>query len=95
LLIMKLASGLKRYQNWIKLRLEARHKASKGSIILDSSILGIALKRIPGPGFKVPLDKDVKELPPFDNIEELAEEVSILLNALNLKSASGVVVSAQ
>ena len=95
LLIMKLASGLKRYQNWIKLRLEARHKASKGSLILDSAILGIALKRIPGPGFKVPLDKDVKELPPFDNIEELAEEVSILLNALNLKSASGVVVSAQ
>ena len=95
LLIMKLASGLKRYQNWIKLRLEARHKASKGSLILDSAILGIALKRIPGPGFKVPLDKDIKELPPFDNIEELAEEVSILLNALNLKSASGVVVSAQ
>ena len=54
---MDLVSGLKRYQNWVKIRLEARHKASKNSLILDSETLGKALERIPGPGFKVPLHK--------------------------------------
>ena len=39
-LIMKIASGLKRYQNWVKMRLEARHKAAKNNLILDSAILG-------------------------------------------------------
>ena len=95
LLIMKLATGLKRYQNWIKLRLEARHKAAKDNLILDSETLGNALQRIPGPGFKVPLEKDEKILPGFDEIEELSAEVEILLSTLNLDSASGVVVSAQ
>ena len=94
-LIMKLATGLKRYQNWIKRRLEARHKAAKDNLILDSETLGNALQRIPGPGFKVPLEKDEKVLPGFDEIEELSAEVEILLSTLNLDSASGVVVSAQ
>ncbi len=95
LLIMKLATGLKRYQNWIKRRLEARHKAAKDNLMLDSETLGNALQRIPGPGFKVPLEKDEKVLPGFDEIEELSAEVEILLSTLNLDSASGVVVSAQ
>tara|TARA_B100000965_G_scaffold391770_1_gene400230 strand:+ start:1031 stop:3682 length:2652 start_codon:yes stop_codon:yes gene_type:complete len=95
LLIMKLATGLKRYKNWIKRRLEARHKAAKDSLILDSITLGNALQRIPGPGFKVPLQKDEKKLPGFDEIEELSAEVEVLLSTLNLDSASGVVVSAQ
>lgn len=95
LLIMKVATGLKRYQNWIKRRLEARHKAAKDNLILDSITLGNALQRIPGPGFKVPLEKDEKILPGFDEIEELSAEVEILLSTLNLDSASGVVVSAQ
>tara|TARA_B100000424_G_C22906448_1_gene482160 strand:- start:99 stop:1433 length:1335 start_codon:yes stop_codon:yes gene_type:complete len=94
-LIMKIASGLKRYQNWVKMRLEARHKAAKNNLILDSSTLGKALERIPGPGFRVPLEKDEKVLPGFDEIEELSAEVEILLSTLNLDSASGVVVSAQ
>ena len=95
LLIMKVATGLKRYQNWIKRRLEARHKAAKDNLILDSITLGNALQRIPGPGFKVPLEKDEKILPGFDEIDELSAEVEILLSTLNLDSASGVVVSAQ
>ena len=95
LLIMKLATGLKRYQNWIIRRLEARHKAAKDNLILDSETLGNALQRIPGPGFKVPLEKDEKILPGFEEIEELSAEVEILLSTLNLDSASGVVVSAQ
>ncbi len=93
-LILDLVNGLKRYQNWVKIRLEARHKASKNSLILDSETLGKALERIPGPGFKIPLHKDDKELPALNDIDELTEEITLLLNALNLASASGVVVSA-
>ena len=94
LLIMKIASGLKRYQNWVKMRLEARHKASKNNLILDSQTLGRALERIPGPGFRVPLEKDELELPAINEIAELTAEVDKLLSTLNLISASGVVVSA-
>ena len=93
-LIMKIASGLKRYQNWVKMRLEARHKAAKNNLILDSATLGKALERIPGPGFRVPLEKDEKVLPALNNIAELTKEVDKLLSTLNLTSASGVVVSA-
>ena len=93
-LIMKIASGLKRYQNWVKMRLEARHKAAKNNLIQDSAALGKALERIPGPGFRVPLEKDDKELPALNEIAELTKEVDKLLETLNLSSASGVVVSA-
>ena len=93
-LIMKIAANLKKYQNWIKLRLEARHKAANGNLVEDSLALGKALHRIPGPGFKVPLEKDEKALPALDDIDELEAEVKILVDALNLQSASGVVVSA-
>jgi hypothetical protein len=93
-LIMKIAANLKKYQNWVKMRLEARHKAAMGSLIEDSLVLGKALQRIPGPGFKVPLEKDEKSLPAFNDIVELEAEVKILVDVLNLQSASGVVVSA-
>ena len=93
-LIMKIAANLKKYQNWVKMRLEARHKAAKGNLVEDSLVLGKALQRIPGPGFKVPLEKDEKALPAFNEIKELEVEVNILIGALNLQSASGVVVSA-
>ncbi len=95
LLIMKIASGLKRYQNWIKMRLEARHKAGKNNLILDSAILGKALERIPGPGFRVPLERDQKELPALNEMADLAVEVDKLISTMNLSSSSGVVVSAQ
>mgnify|MGYP001180336427 FL=1 len=95
LLIMKIASGLKRYQNWIKMRLEARHKAGKNNLILDSATLGRALERIPGPGFRVPLERDEKELPALNEMADLAVEVDKLISTMNLSSSSGVVVSAQ
>ena len=93
-LILDIVSGLKRYQNWVMLRLEARHKASKGKLIQDSATLGKALERIPGPGFQVPLQKDDKMLPGLNELDELKQEVVILLNSLNLESASGVVIAA-
>ena len=92
-LILDIVSGLKRYQNWVMLRLEARHKASKGKLIQDSATLGKALERIPGPGFQVPLQKDDKMLPGLNELDELKQEVVILLNSLNLESASGVVIA--
>ena len=95
LLIMKIASGLKRYQNWMKMRLEARHKAGKNNLILDSATLGKALERIPGPGFRVPLERDEKELPALNEMADLAVEVDKLISTMNLSSSSGVVVSAQ
>ena len=76
------------------MRLEARHKAAKNNLILDSATLGKALERIPGPGFRVPLEKDEKVLPALNDIAELTKEVDKLLSTLNLTSASGVVVSA-
>ena len=93
MLILDIVNGLKRYQNWVVLRLEARHKASKGKLIQDSATLGKALERIPGPGFQVPLQKDEKVLPGLNELEELRQEVEILLNTLNLDSASGVVIA--
>ena len=95
LLIMKIASGLKRYENWMKMRLEARHKAAKNNLILDSATLGKALDRIPGPGFRVPLEKDEQELPALNDMPSLTLEVDKLISTMNLSSASGVVVSAQ
>ena len=38
MLILDIVNGLKRYQNWVVLRLEARHKASKGKLIQLSLI---------------------------------------------------------
>ena len=76
------------------MRLEARHKAAINNLIQDSATLGKALERIPGPGFRVPLEKDEKELPALNEVAELTKEVDKLLETLNLSSASGVVVSA-
>ena len=93
-LIMKITNNIKRYQNWVKLRLAARHKAAQGNLILDSATLGKALMRIPGPGFKIPLVKDEKPLPTVEDIEELAMEVNALLGSMNLVSTSGVITVA-
>ena len=94
MLITNIANAIKPYQNWVMLRLEARHKASRGNLIHDSAVLGKALERIPGPGFQVPLEKDDKILPGFNQLDSLSQEVSILLDSLNLESASGVLVAA-
>ncbi len=95
LLIMKIFANIKRYENWVKLRLEARHKSAKGNLMVDSTTLGKALMRIPGPGFKVPLNKDEKPLPAINEIKELEVEVNALINSMNLESASGVIIAAE
>jgi hypothetical protein len=93
-LIDKINSSIPKYNEWMKLRLEARHSGAKGDFIQDTQSLGNALSRIPGPGFALPLIKDDKPLPSSQDIELLSKEVDILLRSMNLPSASGIVVEA-
>jgi len=85
---------LPKYKKWMKARLEARHSSAKGDFLEDAKRLGIALNRIPGPGFPVPLTKDDKSLPNPADLEGLSQEVKVLLNSLSIPSASGIVVEA-
>ena len=53
--------------------------------------LGKALRRIPGPGFPLPLTGDEYELPDTDNIEQLEYEVGQLIARMNLPTAGGII----
>ena len=93
-MLTKIISALHKYKKWMKARLEARHSSAKGNFLEDAKNLGIALNRIPGPGFAVPLTKDEKSLPNSADIESLFGEVETLINSMDIPSASGVVVEA-
>ena len=93
-MLTKIISALHKYKKWMKARLEARHSSAKGNFLEDAKNLGIALNRIPGPGFAVPLTKDEKSLPNSEDIESLFVEVETLINSMDIPSASGVVVEA-
>ena len=75
---------------WTRTRLEARHNGSKGFLLEDAANLGIALERIPGPGTPIPLDADGYDLPAFDDIEGLSNEVNVLNRRIRLTSSGGV-----
>ena len=93
-MLTKIISALQKYKKWMKARLESRHSSAKGNFLEDAKNLGIALNRIPGPGFAVPLTKDEKSLPNSADIESLFGEVETLINSMDIPSASGVVVEA-
>ena len=93
-MLTMIISALHKYKKWMKARLEARHSSAKGNFLEDAKNLGIALNRIPGPGFAVPLTKDEKSLPNSADIESLFGEVETLINSMDIPSASGVVVEA-
>ena len=76
--------------HWTRTRLEGRNNGSKGHLIDDALKLGIALKRIPGPGTPIPLDIDEYELPKPNDIEGLSNEVSILKRRVALAKSGGV-----
>jgi hypothetical protein len=76
--------------HWTRIRLEARNNGSKGHLIDDASKLGIALKRIPGPGTPIPLDIDEYELPKPDDIEGLSNEVNVLKRRVALAKSGGI-----
>jgi len=75
---------------WTRTRLEARHNGAKGVLLEDASVLGQALKRIPGPGTPMPLDADEYELPKLDDIEGLSNEVRVLKRRVLLANSGGI-----
>ena len=90
----QITSVLPKYKKWMKARLEARHSSAKGNFLEDAKRLGIALDRIPGPGFPVPLTSDDKSLPNSADLDGLSDEIMILVNSMSIPSASGIVVEA-
>ena len=89
-LIDKIGEALPKYQQWIRMRLEARHSGATGNFLEDSIQLGAALERTPGPGVKVPLSADTTPLPDASNLEDLEKSVHRLVEALDLNTAGGV-----
>ncbi|MGB2037815.1 MAG: hypothetical protein ACPHX8_05060 [Candidatus Poseidoniaceae archaeon] len=89
-LIDKIGEALPKYQQWLRMRLEARHSGATGNFLEDSIQLGVALERTPGPGVKVPLSADTTPLPDPSNLQDLEKSVQRLVEALDLNTAGGV-----
>jgi len=89
-LINKIGQALPKYQQWIRMRLEARHSGATGNFLEDSIQLGTALQRTPGPGVKVPLAADTLPLPESTNLKDMEKSVQRLVEALDLVAAGGV-----
>ena len=90
ILIDRIGQVLPKYQQWIRMRLEARHSGATGNFLEDSIQLGNALHRTPGPGVKVPLAADTLPLPSPSNLEDLTKSVQRLVEALDLNAAGGI-----
>ena len=89
-LLALMAGNLKAIQRWMRSRLEHRHSGSSDRFLEDARQLGIALKRIPGPGHPVPLNADDYDLPPANDVGGLESEVKHLIIHLNLPTAGGI-----
>jgi hypothetical protein len=89
-LIDNIEKALPKYQQWIRIRLEARHSGAVGNFLEDSIQLGAALERTPGPGVKVPLTADTLPLPESSNLQDMEKSVQRLVEALDLAAAGGV-----
>jgi hypothetical protein len=90
ILIDRIGQVLPKYQQWIRMRLEARHSGATGNFLEDSIQLGNALHRTPGPGVKVPLAADTLPLPSPSNLGDLTKSVQRLVEALDLNAAGGI-----
>jgi hypothetical protein len=89
-LVDKIGQVLPKYQQWIRMRLEARHSGATGNFLEDSIQLGTALHRTPGPGVKVPLTADTSLLPDASNLQDIEKSVQRLVETLDLTAAGGV-----
>ena len=89
-LIDKIGHVLPKYQQWLRMRLEARHSGATGNFLEDSIQLGVALQRTPGPGVKVPLTADQSPLPDASNLQDIEKSVQRLVEVLDLTAAGGV-----
>ncbi|MDG1557619.1 MAG: hypothetical protein P8Q98_07435 [Candidatus Poseidoniaceae archaeon] len=89
-LLGDLGTNTKKIKRWMRTRLEHRHSGSVDNFLVDAANLGEALDRIPGPGYRVPLAADTKELPSPSDLAGLDHEVSILIGLMNPASAGGI-----
>ena len=91
-LLAKIGGNTKTMKLWMRARLENRHSGSSDVFLEDAFDLGMALRRIPGPGFPISLTRDEYELPDPGDIKELEREVIQLIGHMSLPSAGGIIV---
>ena len=85
-----LGEAIPKYNQWVRMRLEARHLGASGDFFEDATRLGTALNRVPGPGVRLPLKADVLPLPETSNLNELKQQTERLVQSLNLPTAGGI-----
>jgi len=81
---------LPKYNQWVRMRLEARHMGASGTFFEDAIRLGTALQRVPGPGVRVPLHADAYPLPEPSNLNELRQQTERLIQSMHLPAAGGI-----
>ena len=81
---------LPKYNQWVRMRLEARHMGASGTFFEDAIRLGTALHRVPGPGVGVPLHADAYPLPEPSNFNELRQQTERLIQSMHLPAAGGI-----
>ena len=81
---------LPKYNQWVRMRLEARHMGASGTFFEDAIRLGTALQRVPGPGVRVPLHADEYPLPEPSNLNELHQQTERLIQSMHLPAAGGI-----
>jgi len=81
---------LPKYNQWVRMRLEARHMGASGTFFEDATRLGTALQRVPGPGVGVPLHADAYPLPEPSNLNELRQQTERLIQSMHLPAAGGI-----
>ena len=81
---------LPKYNQWVRMRLEARHMGASGTFFEDATRLGTALQRVPGPGVRVPLNADTYPLPESSNLNELRQQTERLIQSMHLPAAGGI-----
>ena len=81
---------LPKYNQWVRMRLEARYMGASGTFFEDAIRLGTALHRVPGPGVGVPLHADAYPLPEPSNLNELRQQIERLIQSMHLPAAGGI-----
>jgi len=89
-MIDAIAEILPKYNQWVRMRLEARHMGASGTFFEDAIRLGTALQRVPGPGVGVPLHADAYPLPEPSNFNELRQQTERLIQSMHLPAAGGI-----
>lgn len=89
-MINAISEIIPKYNQWVRMRLEARHMGASGNFFEDANRLGAALLRVPGPGVSVPLQSDTYPLPEASNLNELRQQTERLVQSMHLPAAGGI-----